>query len=378
MSESPFSLTYPIAPKTASMRNTLLLLLLGSTLCQSALLAQQTAKSFNYGDYMKLGYLEYLPPGYDTTTHTYPVLIFLHGGGEGGDGSPEQLEKVKSWGPPRHIAAGHDMCFTVDGKAECFIVISPQINTTIYNWTIFVPLVIDHVLNGPEAYRVDPDRIYLTGLSRGGHGVYSFASSQLNEPNKLAAIAPIAAWSEADYDGCIISKRRIPVWAFHGEKDTVIPYVQGTTAFNEIKNCANPEPEAELIFTTYEDRYHDSWIPAYDPWHVYHNPNLYEWLLLQRRVVPDVVTSANDTAPNLHAFSFYPNPADRSIYLSFNESSTAKKTITIRSLTGQRMMTVTEDHNEVDISVLSPGVYIVEMKNHSGIVSTERLVKVGR
>jgi predicted peptidase len=79
-----------------------------------------------------MGYLEYLPPGYEESQEKYPVLIFLHGGGEGGNGSPEQLEKVKAWGPPRLIELGHKMCFTVDDKQECFIVISPQIMSGTY------------------------------------------------------------------------------------------------------------------------------------------------------------------------------------------------------------------------------------------------------
>lgn len=46
-------------------------------------------------------------------------------------------------------------------------------------------------------------------------------------PNRLAAIAPIAGWSEGNYDGCNIAQRKIPVWAFHGKLDTVVPYAQG-------------------------------------------------------------------------------------------------------------------------------------------------------
>jgi hypothetical protein len=96
------------------------------------------------------------------------------------------------------------------------------------------------------------------------------------------------------YDGCKIAQRKIPVWAFHGKLDTVIPYSEGVIAFSEILSCTTPAPEAELIFTTYDDRYHDSWIPVYDTGHTYHEPNLYEWLLRQRRADPGVATTVND------------------------------------------------------------------------------------
>ena len=336
-------------------------------------IAQQRAKSFVYNDDKTLGYLEYLPPGYADETNLYPVLIYLHGGGEGGDGSPEQLEKLKSWGPPRHIQEGHDMCFTVNGKEECFIVISPQIVTQIDNFTYYVPYVINHILNGPENYKADPDRIYLTGLSRGGFGTYDFAASFLNEPNKLAAIAPMSAWAEEAYDGCVIAKRKIPVWAFHGRKDTVIPYSQGLIAFNEIKFCTSPEPEAELILTTYEDRYHDAWIPGYDPTHTYHNPNVYEWLLMHTRPDPGIVTAIDETIG--HPFAIHPNPAIESISLP-EEQVAAGSRITMFDAHGAVITDIICEDDQLDISSLSPGIYILRIISPSGTIATERLVKL--
>lgn len=182
--------------------------------------AQQTARQTGH-DY-RVGYLEYLPPDYASAQEKFPLMIFLHGGGETGDGSAESLTKVKAWGPPSFLD-NYDLCFTVDGKKECFIVLSPQLNPQLFDWRTTVDLLIDHVMNGPDGYKFDPDRVYLTGLSRGGMGVYEFAASSYNIDKKLAAIVPIAAWSENTLDGCIISARKIPVWAFHGQLDTVVP-----------------------------------------------------------------------------------------------------------------------------------------------------------
>src|SRR6187399_1822950 len=72
------------------------------------------------------GYLEYLPAGYANSTEQYPAIIFLHGSGERGLGTPADLAKVTANGPPKHIKNGHTMCFTANGKTECFIVLSPQ------------------------------------------------------------------------------------------------------------------------------------------------------------------------------------------------------------------------------------------------------------
>lgn len=359
------------------MRKILYIIFLISIGCPTLLSAQQTPKSIYSDNYPTIGYLEHLPPGYPTDTLSYPVLIFLHGGGEGGDGSPEALEKVKAWGPPRHINSGHDMCFTVDGVEECFIVISPQLSDVFDTWDpYYVNLVVNHILQGPDQYRIDPHRIYLTGLSRGGHGVYYYAQSALNEPNKLAAIAPIAAWHEPYMEGCRIAERKIPVWAFHGREDTVVPYRDGLSAFNSIKNCHDPEPTAELIFTTYEDRYHDSWIPAYSPDNAFHTPNLYEWLLLQSldTSADTVVTGLADHAPA--AFSIYPNPAQDHIYLSFDQQSRTMRTINIWSLTGELMMKAEDAYHSIDISALHAGVYIVQLTSDAGTIATGRLVKM--
>ena len=106
-----------------------------------------------------MGYLEHLPPNYESENKNFPLLIYLHGSGEDGDGSPASFEKVKSWGPPSHIASGHNMCFTVDETEECFIVISPQIVSSYHTWPRFVAALIDHILEGPDKYKVDPNRI---------------------------------------------------------------------------------------------------------------------------------------------------------------------------------------------------------------------------
>src|SRR5262245_10145860 len=66
-----------------------------------------------------LNYLRYLPRGYDKDKKEWPLLLFLHGGGETGD----DISKVKKHGPPKLIEAGKDYPF---------IVVSPQ--TRRFGW----------------------------------------------------------------------------------------------------------------------------------------------------------------------------------------------------------------------------------------------------
>ena len=74
--------------------------------------------------------------------------------------------------------------------------------------------LIDHI---EEKFRVDADRIYLTGLSMGGYGTWHFATQA---PERFAAIVPICGGGTPYKMRWI---KGLPVWAFHGDRDTVIP-----------------------------------------------------------------------------------------------------------------------------------------------------------
>ncbi|AUX48485.1 uncharacterized protein SOCE26_100230 [Sorangium cellulosum] len=226
-----------------------------------------------------IGYLEHLPSDYATTgDQRYPTMIFLHGRDERGS-NLDDLERLKTHGPPKHIKNGHTMTFTVDGKTEKFIVIAPQLSPT-FGLTYpqaWLTCVIDHTLAN---YRADPDRLYVTGLSMGGYGTYAAATSATLAP-KIAAVAPIAGGGTVS-KACVIADNHIPVWAFHGDADTVVPLATGQAMINAINNC-EPPPDPPPIFTIYPGVGHNSWDRAYNTGHTYHNPNLYEWLLRQRR-----------------------------------------------------------------------------------------------
>jgi poly(3-hydroxybutyrate) depolymerase len=107
-------------------------------------------------------FLLYLPAGFDAHGGTrYPLLIFLHGSGESG----EDLEKLKVHGPPKILATRPDFPF---------IVASPQARNSFERFDpVTLNAMLDELL---EQLPIDPDRVYLTGLSMGGHWTYGWAS----------------------------------------------------------------------------------------------------------------------------------------------------------------------------------------------------------
>ncbi|MBM4042568.1 MAG: phospholipase [Planctomycetes bacterium] len=195
-------------------------------------------------------YLLYLPPGYERGRKRWPLLLFLHGAGERG----KDPELVKKHGPPRLIAEGHEFPF---------IVVSPQCPKG-QSWSTDVLHALLDELGG--SYRVDTRRVYLTGLSMGGYGTWSLACER---PERFAAIAPICGGGNRLLAHGL---KDVPVWAFHGAKDEVVPLAESERMVDAVKGCGG---KAKL--TVYPEAGHDSWTPTYA------SPALYKWLLKHRR-----------------------------------------------------------------------------------------------
>ena len=196
-------------------------------------------------------YLLYLPDGYaESEERRWPLILFLHGAGERGD----DIEKVKLHGPPKLIA---------QGRRLPFIVVSPQCPAGEW-WSCEV---LDALLCEVETrYRVDRDRVYVTGLSMGGFGTWDLA---LKYPDRFAAIAPICGRGMPLLAERI---RHLPVWVFHGARDDVVPIEESQRMVDALKRCGG-----NVKFTIYPDAGHDAWTETYN------NPALYEWFLQNRR-----------------------------------------------------------------------------------------------
>jgi len=237
---------------------------------------QSTAIDGNIG-----GYLEYLPGDYDTSGHTYPLLIFCHGMGELGDGSDTGLDAVARNGVPKLIRTGSfPSGFTVDGETFAFIVVSPQFKAwpTASN----IAALLDH-LRGRNL-RFDARRVYVTGLSMGGGATWN-AASNATTLAQIAAVVPVCgAQGPNDAGAKRIAEASLPVWALHNNGDPTVP-VSNTTGWMTAINKYSPAiPPRQTIF---QSTSHDAWSEAYDPeyWETIDGQpmNIYEWMLMHRK-----------------------------------------------------------------------------------------------
>ena len=179
----------------------------------------------------------------------WPLVLFLHGSGEIGD----DLEPVRRSPLPNLVE---------QGQAFPFILVAPLCPAGEWFWP---PAMLGALLDEVSArYRVDPDRVTVTGLSMGGRGTWDVA---IDYPDRFAAIAPICGSIPAVADVSRI--RHVPVWAFLGAKD-------GDQSIRQMVEALQASG-GNARLTVYPEAGHDAWTPTYA------NPVFYEWLLSQRR-----------------------------------------------------------------------------------------------
>jgi predicted peptidase len=201
-------------------------------------------------------YLLFIPKSYnDSGKDRWPLVIFLHGSGERGT----DINVVKKHGPPMLVEKN---------PAFPFIVISPQLpeqSATVGQLWPIPPLeaILDHAL---KTLRIDPSRVYLTGLSLGGMATWDWGTAH---PDRFAALAPVAASGDPS-KAC--NAKHVPVWAFHGDHDDAVDTRGDFEMVDALKKCG-----AAPRLTIYANTDHWSWVPAYN------DPALWMWLLEQRK-----------------------------------------------------------------------------------------------
>lgn len=202
---------------------------------------------------MLLPYLFSSPAAGDGENETLrPLIFFLHGAGERGN-----LGALRGYGIPRRAAKAKDFPFYT---------VSPLCPPRSY-WedidTVLFALLDDILARCP----VDPRRVYLTGLSMGGHGTWVLG---LQQPERFAALAPVCPPfpNDSSLTRRIAALKDKPVWVFHGAKDEDVPPEHSQRMVDLLRRAG-----ADVRYTVYPNSRHNVWTQAYA------DARLYEWFM---------------------------------------------------------------------------------------------------
>ena len=195
-------------------------------------------------------YSAFIPKGYSADNEkSWPLLIAMHGTGDHEHTVHELL-----------TGSAYTQMLKYTSDKYPMITVIPHCPEDQMHWSaVLVKELIDSV---SRKYRVDPTRIYLTGYSMGGYGTYATA---IEYPELFAAIAPVCGWSDPE-DAARL--KHVPVWAFHGDADPLVPWKMSRAMVETIKKAGG-----ETKWTLYPGFGHNAWDASFG------DPALYEWFL---------------------------------------------------------------------------------------------------
>jgi predicted esterase len=205
-----------------------------------------------------LSYGLYKPPHLKGKPGPFPLVVFLHGPGE------RTSDRIFDAGLPHSIAFRFGE-HTENGPFP-FIALFPIDRTG--QWQAESPevkaamTVVDHVI---RRHQIDPTRVYLTGFSSGGNGVWRLAEA---DPSRWAAIAPISSFIRPNLERV----RHIPIWIFHGAMDDKVPVRAQQALVQTLKAT-----KADVRYTEYPDKGHSVWHASYG------SKELYDWFESKRK-----------------------------------------------------------------------------------------------
>lgn len=257
-------------------------------------------------------YYVYTPKGYDPqAAQSWPLLLFLHGDGERGNGNDE-LPYVLKHGPlyeawvhksdlpfvmvsPQLPMFGRDrrlahlqnrslLELSHDGRApqrepaalsERPIRRKPSVEheqklapLLPQGWDCVEQDLIQILHDVRSDFRIDHSRVYLSGLSYGGFGTWHLGAQH---PHLFAAIAPVCAWLHPQYVASL-ANAQLPIWLYAGGRDSVITIDNFYLGMELLRQKGHKHAR----FTVHEDMEHDVWR------RVYQSSELYSWLLSHR------------------------------------------------------------------------------------------------
>jgi predicted esterase len=339
-------------------------------------------KGYHTYQSITLPYYLFVPANYDPRTK-YPLVLCLHGAGEKGD---------NPWAVKNNSMAIVWARDTNQTKWPCFILV-PQCPIT-GSW-VYLPgpgsYSTDAIPISPELltvsdivdsllvkYSIDPDRLYITGLSMGGFATWDLI---VRFPNKFAAAVPMSGAGDTSKAALI---KHIPVWDFHGALDNVVPVRGSREMISALEkagvpavytHCHNGDciglPDSiiadrirsggKLFYTEYQYGSHAIWDQAYN------SAFLLPWTFSQSKtnVSVRIGTETFSSLPEEYGLSQnYPNPFNPTTTIRYDLPAAQHVRLALFNALGQEIAMLLDEqqsrgHKEItfDGRNLPSGVY---------------------
>lgn len=322
-------------------------------------------------------FYEYLPQGYSTSgSQTYPLILSFHGAGNIGNGTAAQLPRVLEAGIPRLIHEGNFPTLVMSGgQAHRFIVLAPQFSSwpDAHAVRSSIDAILDYAV---QQYRVNRQRIYLTGLSMGGGFAFDYVGSSNSRAMRIAAMVPIAEASQPVYSQArTIASANLPVWATHNYGDPNVPVAQTEQYVTWINESPSPNPQAKK--SIFWSNIHDAWTQTYNPSFSENGMNIYQWMLQFQRVL----TAAPNVADSSAEINLFPVPAGANVEIRWMGKERGNFTARIYS-GGGNLVRQWQDRkpneqwqHQLRLDALPAGSYFLELEG-KGFKRTKRFTKL--
>lgn len=233
---------------------------------------QTTPEVFTSETGEKLNVRVYLPPTL-SPDKKYPIVLFLHGAGERGADNAVQLkhgiESLIRYGKEANDPAILLVPQCPANEQWVDVPWNAPSHTMPQNPSRSMRLALAMLRHKIAALPVDTSRIYITGVSMGGYGAWDAIQ---REPRLFAAALPICGGGDTAQAATI---KDIPIWTFHGDKDTAVPVGRSRSMFDALEACG-----ANIQYREYPGAGHDVWTRTYN------DKDVLAWFFAQRNPNP--------------------------------------------------------------------------------------------
>lgn len=207
----------------------------------------------------------YLPSGFQEKK-AYPLVVMLHGAGSNHRLAMRRVFGKSNQNGETDVEASQ---YFPNWKDVPFIVVSPYARGTMGYQGVAEKDVLDVLEDVKKRFKIDTNRMYLTGLSMGGGGTLWLG---LSKPDLWAAIAPVCPAAPEGASALAGNSYQLPIRICHGEAD---PVVKADSVRAWVKRLQ--DAGAKLEYEEYPGVLHDSWVQAYDQGRVF------DWFAQHRR-----------------------------------------------------------------------------------------------